>query len=133
MRRRDFLKGAALATGAALWPRLARGAEPDRSVSEEDWRRAVTLMATVGDGELTDPDLSADELLYRLYHEDGVRVFEPHLLAFGCRCSRSRAERVLEALSAEAIDDLTVDGRLDVTCEFCNSKYDFDAAAFGHG
>ncbi len=112
---------------------MARGAEPDRSVTDEDWRRAVTLMATVADGELTDPGLAADDLLYWLYHEDGVRVFEPHGLAFGCRCSRPRAERVLEALSAEAIEDLTVDGKLDVTCEFCNSKYDFDAAAFGHG
>ena len=109
---------------------LARGAEPDRSVSEEDWRRAVTLMATVDDTELLDPGLSADELLYRLYHEDGVRVFQPHPLAFGCRCSRLGAERMLQALSAEAIGDLTVEGRLDVTCEFCNSKYDFDAAAF---
>ena len=112
---------------------MARGAEPDRSVSEEDWRRTVTLMATVGEVELTDLDLGPDELLYRLYHEDGVRVFDTQPLAFGCRCSLVRAERVLEALSAEAIEDLTVDGRLDVTCEFCNSRYDFDGAAFGHG
>ena len=109
---------------------LARGVEIDPEEWEEDWRRAVTLLATARDSELLDPELSADALLYRLFHEEGIRVFRDINLDFGCRCSRTRAERVLEALSDDALEDLTVDGKLEVTCEFCNAIYDFEASHF---
>ena len=109
---------------------LARGVEIDPDEREEDWRRAVTLLATARDSELLDPELSADALLYRLFHEEGIRVFRGINLDFGCRCSRARAERVLEALSDDALEDLTVDGKLEVTCEFCNAIYDFEASHF---
>lgn len=109
---------------------LARGVEIDREAWEENWRRAVMLMASARDDELTDAALSSDVLLYRLYHEEGVRVFRDVALEFGCRCSRARAEWVLESLSKEAIADLEVDGRLVVDCEFCSARYDFEAADF---
>ena len=57
-------------------------------------------------------------------------MFRDINLDFGCRCSRARAERVLEALSDDALEDLTVDGKLEVTCEFCNAIYDFEASHF---
>lgn len=110
---------------------MARGVEYERDeVSEEDWRRAVTLMATAQDEELVSPDLSADELLYRLYHEDGVRVFDSVPLEAGCRCSQERAERVLASLPKSELPDLAVDGELVVTCEFCNASYSFTLAQF---
>jgi molecular chaperone Hsp33 len=109
---------------------LARGVEYDRETWEENWRRSVILLASARDDELVDAGLTADALLYRLYHEEGVRVFRDQALEFGCRCSRQRAERVLESLSREAIEDLSVDGRLIVDCEFCSARYDFDAEQF---
>ena len=104
---------------------LARGAEARPEDTEDDWRRAVTLLATAQSDELLSSEITPDQLLYRLYHEDGVRVFEPVPLSFGCTCSRQRADRVLRSLSDEALEDLIVDGRLDVTCEFCNAFYEF--------
>lgn len=109
---------------------LARGYEADREAGEDDWRRAVMLLATARDDELLDPALEPDGLLWRLYHEETVRVFDEVALDFGCRCSESRAERVLASLSQEALADLAVDGRFVVTCEFCNSVYDFPAGRF---
>ena len=110
---------------------MARGVEYERDeVSEEDWRRAVMLMATAKDEELTSADLSPDDLLYRLYHEDGVRVFDGVPLEAGCRCSAERAEGVLRSLPPSELHDLAIDGELIVTCEFCNSQYRFDLSQF---
>jgi molecular chaperone Hsp33 len=109
---------------------LARGYETDREAGEDDWRRAVMLLATAKDEELLDPELDPDGLLWRLYHEETVRVFDQVALNFGCRCSEARAERVLSSLSQEALADLAVDGRFVVTCEFCSSAYDFPAERF---
>jgi molecular chaperone Hsp33 len=109
---------------------LARGVEIDPEEWAEDWHRAVTHLATARDDELLDATLPADTLLYRLFHEDGVRVFRDIDLDFGCRCSRQRAERVLEALPGPDLEEMTVDGRIIVSCEFCSARYDFEAEAF---
>jgi molecular chaperone Hsp33 len=95
---------------------------------EESWRRALALMASSKNPEMLDPDLGPNDLLYRLFHEDGVRVFTPHRVQAGCRCSRERVERVIRSLPPAELDELKVDGRLAVTCEFCNSSYEFDEA-----
>ena len=97
-----------------------------REERDEDWRRAVILMTSASDAELLDPELDPRELLYRLFHEDGVRVFEPHGLAFGCRCSRERAARILASLPRAEVAELTVDRKVTVTCQFCNTTETFD-------
>ncbi len=105
---------------------IARGAEFERSEESEDaWRRAVGFLASARREELVDPALSADDLLFRLFHEDGVRVFESQPLAFGCRCSGERVETVLRSLTAEERGDLKVDGRYVVKCEFCAAEYTY--------
>jgi molecular chaperone Hsp33 len=110
---------------------LARGVEVERDeVSEDDWRRVVTMLASTKDSELTDPNLSGDDLLYRLFHEDGVRIFEPTLLQPGCRCSEERAERILSQLPKEELPGLALEGELIVTCEFCNASYTFSLDQF---
>jgi molecular chaperone Hsp33 len=92
---------------------------------EDGWRRALAFMASSTEQELLDERLSPNELLYRLFHEDGVRVFAPSSLRAGCRCSRERVERVLRSLPADEIDSFKVDGLITVTCEFCNTSYPF--------
>ena len=95
----------------------------------DDWRRAMILMQTCTEAELTDPSLESERLLYRLFHEDGVRVFAPTALRRGCRCSRERVARILRSLSRTDVNDYKVDGVVSMTCEFCNRSYDFDDAA----
>lgn len=98
--------------------------------AEDDWRRAVVLMSSVTPTELLDPALSAEGVLYRLFHEDGVRVFRRRLVEHRCRCSAERVAQTLRSFPraeiAEMADD---DGLLRVTCEFCRAEYVFDDAA----
>lgn len=95
---------------------------------EDDWRRAMVLQASCSEDELLDDSLAFHDLLYRLFHEEGVRVFEPRLLKESCRCSREKLENVLRTMPRVEIESLKNDGAVEVTCEFCNTLYQFDDA-----
>ena len=97
-------------------------------VPEDDaWTEAKSLAATTEDHELLDPTLSTERLLYRLFHERGVRVFEPTPLADVCRCSAERIDAMLQSFSpAERQAMVGDDGKIGVTCEFCSTKRVFD-------
>jgi len=95
---------------------------------DEAWRRATILMGSCQREELTDPALSPHQLLFRLFHEDGVRVFDTLPLAFSCRCSRERAEGIINMLSLDEIEDYMIDGKISIKCEFCNTEQWFDEA-----
>lgn len=96
---------------------------------EDDWRRAVALAGSCKKDELLDDGLHPHDLLYRLFHEDGVRVFEPSTLAHGCRCSQDRVETMLRAFPRGEIEELRIDDVVVVTCEFCGARYNFDDQA----
>ncbi len=116
--------------GALMIQRLPAESQLGRTDEEEDsWRRAMILMGSSTSAELVAPDLAPETLLFRLFHEDGVRAYAPHGLTAGCRCTQERVETVLRILTPEEIADMTVDGRVLVTCEFCSKVYDFDEAA----
>lgn len=93
---------------------------------DDPWRRTMMLMATGTDAEMLDPDLAAQSYLYRLFHEEGLRVTPPRQLVRGCRCSEERILNVLHQLPPEELVDLSIDGAVEVTCEFCNALYLFD-------
>ncbi len=95
---------------------------------DEDWRRATILMGSCEKKELTSATLTGHELLFRLFHEDGVRVFDTHPLRFSCRCSRARAQGILAMLSEEEIEEYKINKRISITCEFCNTEEWFDDA-----
>lgn len=97
-----------------------------REAEDDDWRRSMLLMGSSRDTELTDPDLHPHGLLFRLFHEDGVRVFSPQPLRAECRCSDQRVVSVLAALPRADLEDLREDGLVVVTCEFCNRSYRYD-------
>jgi len=106
----------------------ASSAEDD----EENWNRARHLAATVEDHELLDPMLSPQRLLYRLFHEEGVRVTPATPLAAECRCSRERIHAYLQRFEAKELDELREpDGGVTVTCEFCSRKYRFGQGDLG--
>ncbi|GGK35900.1 Hsp33 family molecular chaperone [Salinarimonas ramus] len=98
------------------------------AASEDDaWVEARSLVDTVEDHELIDPALSSERLLFRLFHERGVRVFEGQGIREACRCSRERVMDVLTRFDADERREMVADdGRVQVTCEFCSRKYAFD-------
>jgi molecular chaperone Hsp33 len=98
---------------------------------EDGWRRVMVLMSSATPGELVDPGLAPHRLLFRLFHEDGVRVYDTHPLEARCRCSRERIERILRAFPADELDDMQKERVTTVTCEFCSRRYTFDADEIG--
>ena len=112
---------------ALMVQRLPAG---DAAGDDDDaWRRAVVLMGSATAGELLDPGLSDEALLYRLYHEDGVRLHAPRALRHQCRCSGERVARTLAAFPETEVLEMMEEGRIKVTCEFCKQGYAFDQAA----
>lgn len=96
------------------------------TVAEDDaWVEGQSLISTVEDVELLDPDLSGERLLYRLFHEPGVRVFAPLPLRAQCSCSRDAVSSMLNSFTAQDRADMVKDGKVVVTCEFCSSVYEF--------
>ena len=99
------------------------GTTPHRVPEDEAWVEGQALIATVEDIELIDPALSSERLLYRLFHEHGVRVFRPSGIEAKCSCSREGVTNMLKSFSRDDRDHMVQDGVIAVTCEFCNSKY----------
>lgn len=97
------------------------------SVSHDDaWIESLALLDTLDRSELIDPTVGSERLLYRLFHERGVRVFDGTALADRCRCSRERVLAIISEFGSEEIDEFTEDGRIRVNCEFCSTEYVFD-------
>ena len=112
---------------------LQRSPEDENPLTQDDaeeaWRRAVILMGSCTLEEMVDPSLAANQLLYRLFHEDGVRVFDPQPIAFACKCTPERMAAAVAMLTPEELLEMSVDGAVTVTCQFCNAGHVFDEAA----
>lgn len=111
---------------------LDPGEKPDGArvaqVDEDDaWTEIKVLVSTIGDDELLDMQIGPERLLYRLFHERGVRVFDGQPIVESCGCSREKVHSVLRSMGAdeqrEAADE---NGRISVTCEFCSQDYVFE-------
>jgi molecular chaperone Hsp33 len=101
------------------------GMAPHIVPEDEAWVEGRSLIATVDDIELIDEDLSSERLLYRLFHERGVRVFRSRTLHAECSCSRDNVAAMLRSFSKDDRDHMVENGMISVTCEFCNSQYVF--------
>lgn len=96
-------------------------------VEEDDaWVEGRSLIETIEVIELLDPELSSERLLYRLFHERGVRVFQTLDIAAQCSCSRDKITDMLRRFSADDRDHMVENGVISVTCEFCNETYVVD-------
>ncbi len=96
---------------------------------DDAWRRAIAFLASAREAELLGPDPAMNALLYRLFHEDGVRVSSGHALRAECRCSAERVERMLRSLPEADLEDVVAAGFAEVTCEFCAAIYRFSPDA----
>jgi molecular chaperone Hsp33 len=114
-------------------PDLDPGNAPDgtapHTVPEDDaWVEGRSLIETGEDVELIDPALSSERLLYRLFHERGVRVYRSIDLRAQCSCSRDSVEAMLRSFPQNDRDDMVENGMISVTCEFCSATYLFEPA-----
>lgn len=118
--------------GGALIQLIAGDAA--RGSTEDVWDRSRALFQTLGDDELVDPTISPETLLFRLFHEDGVRLEDARPLKAQCRCSKDRIAAVLTSFSEEdragMVED---DGKIRVTCEYCASVYELEPSEIGGG
>jgi molecular chaperone Hsp33 len=122
--------GASYQGGGVLIQKIAGDAA--RGATDEDWSRAELLFATTRDDELADLDLPADRLLYRLFHEDGVRLSPGASLEDRCTCDPERLGAVMRQFTAEEIQDLIEpDGFIHATCQFCARRYHLSPDAIG--
>ncbi|MGI9414977.1 MAG: Hsp33 family molecular chaperone [Hyphomicrobiales bacterium] len=110
---------------------VPEGMEEFAFEEDDNWTRAKLLVRTAEDHELLDPTLAGERLLYRLYHEDGVRAFTPIDIERHCTCSRERVSDMLQQFDADDLVDMVKDGQIEVTCEFCNAFYSFDPKDVG--
>lgn len=98
---------------------------------QEDWNRITHLASTLTAEEMT--TLDNEELLFRLYHEEQVRLFESKPAQFKCNCSRERTERALLSLGAEELKSaLEEQGQIETQCHFCNKTFLFNRSEIMH-
>ncbi|MDD1631442.1 MAG: Hsp33 family molecular chaperone HslO [Methylococcaceae bacterium] len=98
---------------------------PSQNSSKADWERIEILADTVTEQELL--ELDCENLLYKLFNEEKVRLFDAEPVEFRCACSRPRIQRTLRAMGKEELEDILREhGTIQVGCEFCSEQYLFD-------
>jgi molecular chaperone Hsp33 len=98
---------------------------------DDAWTEAKALIRTISDVELTDPEIGAERLLYRLFNQHDPRRFEALPIRDECSCSRERLKDVLLSFSEEERSESVVDDRITVDCEFCSTHYEFKMEELG--
>lgn len=117
-------------TAAEQAEAAAQKTDEEPQSAEDKWRETELLTATVRNSELTDPQLPVEQLLYRLFHQQGVRVFPPQMIADKCSCSREKLFDVLAGLPEEERRLSVEDGKIQAKCQFCSAVYEFSPDEF---
>ncbi|SMX32428.1 Hsp33 family molecular chaperone HslO [Maliponia aquimaris] len=100
--------------------------------SKENWTRVNSHLQTVEQLELIGPSVPPTELLIRLFHEEGPRVFDSQPVRFGCTCSEDRVRQSLSIYSAKDIARMTTDdGLVTADCQFCGAHYELEPSTVG--
>ncbi|HPQ50105.1 MAG: Hsp33 family molecular chaperone HslO [Alphaproteobacteria bacterium] len=98
----------------------------DHKPVEDHWDRARILLETCTNEELLDARLHDETLLFRLFHEEGIRVYDPHKIQKGCRCTPEKLQSILGLLSEDDKQHAIQDNKIVMTCEFCNKDFCFN-------
>ncbi len=118
----DAGEGFSWRAGGLLIQNIAE--DQSRGPTEEAWDRAQAFFETVGEDELIDPTVTSETLLWRLFHEDGVRMLPPKTLTGFCRCSHEKIVGMLRSFPPEERAEMVEpDGHIHVTCEYCSRVY----------
>ena len=111
--------------GGMMLQKLPESRDQFELAEEDNWRRAVLLAETLKSEELL--SLTAIELMKRLYHEDDIRLFDAQPVSFFCSCSRENVARMLQMLGRAEVDSILEEREnIEIHCEFCNQRYEFD-------
>ena len=113
--------------GGAILQNIAGDAA--RGDTDAAWEHCRALFDTIAEDELVDPTVPPETLLYRLFHEDGVRLFPAKALVARCRCDEDRILGMLRTFPPEDREEMLEDGRIVVTCEYCSRRYEIDPQA----
>ncbi len=122
-----------LASGALMIQRLplAQNATQDEKDDMDDqWIHALSVVGSVTRKELLDRTLSNNDLLYRLFWENGVRTYDPQAIDARCRCSQVKIKDMLDGFSKLDRKEMLFDDKITVTCEFCGVGYSFSEDDF---
>lgn len=101
------------------------GGKDTESTPEEQnelWERTKMFMRTLSEKEMLDREVTPQNLLYRLFNEDGVWVYKVQPLKSGCRCSRERVKTALRSIAEHELVEMLDNGKLTIHCEFCNTR-----------
>ncbi len=105
---------------------ILSGAESD------NWTRANLLLDTVETLEMIGPSVTQTDLLVRLFHEEGPRVFDAQPVRFGCSCSEAKVRNTMSIYSQKDIAQMTTDrGVVTADCQFCGAHYEMDPKTLG--
>ena len=122
--------------GAIMIQHYARNTEEEYNREEEttkdEWNTASVFLSSLKKTELLDKHLSLQNLLIRMYHETGVRIFNHTDVAAGCRCSEDKIRTVLASLDLEELNDIAEGGKINVTCDFCTTNHQFELSKLLH-
>ena len=97
----------------------------NQDVEKDSWNEAKLYFSTLRDDELLDPNLPLETLLYSVYNEMEVKIYEPIAIKHQCRCSRERVEKILESLGFDEVISIMINDKISVNCQFCNQNQDF--------
>jgi len=118
--------------GALMIQHLARNTEDDLAniitdnKQQDDWTTATILLSSLKNSELLDSKLSLQDILLRLYHESGVRLFTARQILSGCRCSDEKLRNVLASFDTQELRHMAKEGLITITCEFCKTDHRFE-------
>jgi len=90
---------------------------------KEDWNRSRILLQSCTDDEILSTDLHPNDLLQRLFHEEGVIVYDPRAVQKNCRCSEEKVRNILSSMDKQELEEAATDGIIEMTCEFCSKTY----------
>jgi len=96
------------------------------NVDEDDWRRTMVLLDSASEDEFLDSKLPVKDLLFRLFHEDGIRVYDPQPIEKECRCSMEKVENMLRLMSEDDIEHMRDGDNITMRCEFCAAEFSYD-------
>lgn len=122
--------------GAIMIQHYARNTEDelgrDEDETEDHWNTASVMLGSLKEEELLDPNLSLQNLLIRLYHESGVRIFEDTNIKAGCRCSEEKIRTALASMDLAELQEVAEEGVINVTCDFCTTTHKFELNKLVH-